>query len=171
MYSYRILNSLVISFTGISCASTQFDRTKVPEVESNVPATTSEIRELKHKKIRSEQGPRDLHISGQLFTKGIEASNVNIKPCSACLVELRALQDTSVVVRITTENDGYFSFHGKNYTFSLLSNNPGLNKILIDRVNFDTAGLTTIRIVNAIGNRSENFFVTQTGKNYSWTNR
>jgi hypothetical protein len=117
----------------------------------------SEVREMKFNKVGQERDHEDLHISGQIFSKSVENGATVINPCAGCIVKLSTPSDTSVHVNLTTENDGYFSFHGKNFPYSITLNNEGHNKFEISTTNFKAGGITTIKIINAKGNSTETY--------------
>ena len=148
---------------------TVMDRAALPEVRADVPAAVSEIREIKFNHLHKEDAHKDLHLAGQLFTKSGEGGAVQIRPCAGCTVVLRGIKDTSTVARLTTANDGYFSFHGQRAAYSLITMNPGMNRVELDHLEFDTEGVTTIKIVNANGGAVERFRVSKSGTNYTWT--
>ena len=161
--------SLLLSACAVRKADAVLDRTVVPEVMADVPATASEIRELKFHKLGSEAGHETLHIRGQLFTKSTEGGTTRISPCSNCVVLLNTPSDTSTHVRVTTESDGYFVFNGRNGTYTINLANPGHNPLQLGAVEFQQQGITTLRIINAAGNTPERFTVTKNGELYTWS--
>jgi hypothetical protein len=168
-----ILFMLLLCF-GLSCRTAKkadqvVDRTSIPEARADVPSGISEIRELKFNHIHKEDTHKDLHFSGRIFTKEQVNGITKISPCSNCTVLLRGVTDTSTVARLTTESDGYFSFHGQVNTYSLTLNNPGYNQVFIDRLEFEPEGITSLLLVNAKGNATERFSVSKIGSNYTWT--
>lgn len=165
-----------IGFTALlisSCAATKpetvLDRAATPEVSAAAPAGVSEIRELKFHKVANENGHAALHLQGQLFTKSSEGGGIQIRPCGNCTVLLNTPNDTSTHVRLTTESDGYFVFNGRNQIYTLSLANPGHNPLDLGAITFEGEGITTIRLINAAGNKQERFAVIKTGKEYSWT--
>jgi hypothetical protein len=150
-------------------ADAVLDRTVTPEIRADVPPTVSEIRELKYHKLGSEAGHETLHIRGQLFTKTAEGGTTQIRPCGGCVIQLNTPTDTSTHVRITTESDGYFTFNGRNSTYTISLANPGHNPLELGGIQFEQEGITTLRIINAAGNTPERFTVVKTGTEYSWS--
>ena len=154
-----------------SCTPSRIEKVMkrdVLTVDAHISNNVSEIRELKYTEVSREKKHKDLHINGQLFIKTVEASQVNIKPCSGCIVTMLTPNDTSVRINMTTENDGFFSFHGKNQPYSFLIKNDGLNNIILNPISFNSGGITTIKIINALGSSDEQFSVIKDGSNYSW---
>ena len=155
-----------------SCAIAKKDqalnRSYAPEARAGVPANVSEIRELQFNKLSSENNREVLYLAGQLFTKSLVGSQVQIVPCAGCIVLLRTPDDTSTRVRIQTEKDGYFEFQGKNQTYSISLDNPEMNRMDLGNVDFEKNGITTLRIISAEGNTAEHFVVTKTGVKYTW---
>ena len=166
-----LVASILISV--ISCAPVQqaqvMDRTSVPAVDPAIGDSQSEIRELKYTRMRDENDHKDLHITGQLFTKNISNGTSKITPCSNCMVQLTTPADTSVRINLTTESDGYFSFEGRNAGYVITMNNAGHNRVVIGPITFQSEGITSIRIINAAGSANEKFIVTKTGKQYNWS--
>jgi hypothetical protein len=156
-----------------SCATTAktdavLDRSATPGVSAEVPAEVSEIRELKFHKLPTVGKPATLRLEGQLFTKSSENGSIQIRPCGNCTVQLDTPSDTSTHVRITTESDGYFVFNGRNQPYTLSLANPGYNPLYLGAVSFEDQGVTTIRLINAAGNKQERFSIVKTGREYSW---
>jgi hypothetical protein len=150
-------------------ADAVLDRTVAPEVRADVPATASEIREVKYHKLGSEAGHETLHIRGQLYTKSTEGGTTRIQPCSSCVIQLNTPNDTSTHVRITTESDGYFVFNGRSGTYTISLTNPGHNPLQLGAIEFQQQGITTLRIINAAGSTPERFTVTKNGELYTWS--
>ena len=92
-----------------------------------------------------------------------------MQPCGGCEIMLRTAADTSVKVLLTTESDGYFQFNGQNLAYSFYLSNQGLNKIIIEKVDFQAGGVFTMIIVNAAGNSSEKFMVSNKDRVYTWS--
>ena len=169
----KILLSLpFVLFICASCAIRSadqvVDRNKIPQVASGVAASTSEIRELKFNKVAGESGHKDLHIRGMMFTKKPNGGSGEIVPCSGCTVMLKGISDTSVVIRMTTESDGYFTFHGESGNFLMTLQNHGHNTMILEPIQFDAGGVTSMVLVNASGNASERFRITHSNKVYTW---
>ena len=167
-----LLTSICLAALLSSCATTKpdavLDRSATPEISAEAPADVSEIRELKFHKVPHESGHAALHLQGQLFTKSSVNGSIQIRPCGNCTVLLNAPGDTSTHVRLTTESDGYFAFNGRNQVYTLSLANPGHNSIDLGAISFEGEGITTIRLINAAGNKQERFSVTKTGKEYTW---
>lgn len=161
-----------IFFMIAGCATTgkleNLNRSEIPQVNAGVSATTSEIREIKFYHAHKEDGHTDLHIVGQLFTKSAAGGTTQIKPCGNCIVKLTTQADTSIKINITTESDGYFTYHGQNMPYLLTIQNDGHNRMEIGPVDFTSEGATVLKIINATGSGTENFRVTRNGKNYTW---
>jgi hypothetical protein len=157
----------------LSCTPAQpgqvMDRTSVPAPDPKIGQGQSEIRELRYTRIRGENDHKDLHITGQLFTKSASNGSSQITPCSNCIVQLSTPGDTSVRINLTTESDGYFSFEGRNAGYAITLNNAGHNRVEIGPIFFQSEGVTSIRIINAAGTSNEKFIVTKNGKQYNWS--
>jgi hypothetical protein len=170
---YKTLLLISCGFLFYGCASFKdrdvINRSAVPEVRAEVPASESEIREIKYYKQQKEARHKDLHISGQLFTKEVVNGSVQIRPCAKCIVTLRTPNDTSMVANLPTESDGYFTYHGLAGTFKIIINNPGYNQIELGNIDFQTSGVTAIKIISAAGTGQERIMVSKTGSDYSWS--
>lgn len=168
-----ILSASVALFICAACAIRSADqvveRNKIPPVAAGVPANQSEIREIAFNKVVGESGHKDLHLRGMLFTKKESGGSSQIVPCSGCVVMMKGVQDTSVTIRMTTESDGYFTFHGKPGVFNLSLNNPGHNSVVIAPVDFEPGGVNSLVLVNALGNLTERFRITHHDRKYTWT--
>lgn len=161
---------LAVVVCAAACATTKLenlDRNAIPQVNSNVAANVSEIREIKYYHDHKEDSHKDLHIAGQLFTKSQVNGISQIKPCGNCVIKL-STADSTISANITTESDGYFSFHSENRTYILTIANPGHNQMQIGPMDFVSEGATVFKIINAAGNSSERFTVTRNDKNYTW---
>jgi len=173
MLQHKMTLGLVVSLLFISCTISKeaklIDRTAVQETRTNAPVNESEIRELQFNSHPEKVGHKDLRINGQLFTKKVVDGAAEIKPCGGCVVMLTTPSDSSVKVNMTTEKDGFFSFHGQAVNYSVLINNPGFNRIKIGNVSFETGGVTTFKIINAAGSGTDNFIVVKNGPDYTWT--
>jgi hypothetical protein len=163
------LIALICASCAIRSADQVVNRGNVPAVAEGVAVSNSEIREMAFNRVAGESGHKDLHIRGMLFTKKDNGGNGQISPCSGCVVMLKGISDTSVVIRMTTETDGYFSFHGQSGNFVMSLNNPGHNTVVIEPVEFDPGGVTSVVLVNASGNNAERFRVTHSNRVYTWT--
>jgi hypothetical protein len=161
--------SIVLASCAFRSADQVVDRKFTPQVVTGVPANVSEVRELKFNKVVGESSHKDLHVRGRIFSKSEAGGVTEIKPCSGCMVVLQGLKDTSVHVRITSEPDGYFSFHGEHTSYGLMSSNPGLNTVVLDQVDFDAGGVTSIILVNATGEATERFRVTKNERTFTLT--
>lgn len=172
-FHYKVIPVLILSFLFLSCTIHKegklINRTASQEVSYNVPANESEIRELKYNSHPNKIGHKDLRINGQLFTKKLVDGNAQIRPCEGCAIILTTPNDGSVKVNMTTEKDGFFSFHGQSTIYSVFINNPGFNQIKIGNISFETEGITTFKIINAVGNRMDSFTVVKNGLDYTWT--
>lgn len=142
------------------------DRSVVPPVNKEVPAATSEIRALQHHSINREG--EVLHLRGQLFTKRIINDSVQIKPCRQCILTMRTPNDRSLLVRLITRKDGFFTFNGTNQPYTISLQNEGLNDIDLGTLSFETGGVTTLRIINAAGSSAEQFTINHNGTEYRW---
>lgn len=169
LFSLFLFILVIFQYCAFRSADSVVDRNKIPVVVAGVPASSSEIRELSFNKVAGESGHKDLHIRGMLFTKKDNGGGGEIVPCSGCIVMLKGLKDTSVVIRMTTEHDGYFTFHGESGVFSLVLNNGGHNTVTIEPIQFDPGGVTSMVLVNASGNQSERFNITHRDHLYTWT--
>lgn len=163
---------ILVLFFFSSCAIAKRDqalnRSYAPEARAGVPIGVSEIRELQFNKLSSENTREVLYLAGQVFTKSLVGGQAQIVPCGGCIVLLRTPDDTSTRVRILTEKDGYFEFHGRNQTYSISLDNPEMNRMDLGNVDFEKNGITTLRIISAEGNTPEHFVVTKTGLTYTW---
>lgn len=169
----KILLVLICSLIFISCSIFKegelIDRSALQEIRPNSPANESEVREIKFNNHANQYGFKDLYINGQLFTKSVVNGNTEIRPCAGCLVILTTPSDSSVRVNMTTEKDGFFSFHGQTTIYSVFINNSGFNRIKIDNVSFETGGITTFKIINAAGTGIDSFIVSKNGPEYTWS--
>lgn len=145
------------------------NRGTLQEIRVSSPVNESEIREITYNNHANEYGHKDLHINGQLFTKSVVDGNTQIRPCAGCMVLLTMPSDSSVRVNITTEKDGFFSFHGQATMYSVFINNSGFNRMEIGNISFETGGITTFKIINAAGTGLDRFKVVKTGSDYAWS--
>jgi len=145
------------------------DRSAVQEISLRTPANESEIREIKFNNYANQYGFKDLYINGQLFTKSVVDGDIEIRPCAGCLVILTTPSDSSVKVNMTTEKDGFFSFHGQATIYSVFIDNSGFNRMKINNVSFETGGITTFKIINAAGTGIDNFIISKNGPDYTWS--
>lgn len=160
---------LWFSFLWSSCGTEKvLDRSFRPEVRAEVPVSSSEIREVTFRKLKSERGHQGLHLTGQLFIKSDEGGRAQIKPCAGCEIRLTTTADTSLSANIMTLSDGYFQFNGKVLPYTLTITNKGLNTIILETIELDREGLTILRVINAAGNTLERFRLTKNGDQYSW---
>lgn len=164
-----VLTSVLAFSCAIRSADQVVDRNKIPAVSPGVASTSSEIRDLTFNRVAGESGHKDLHIRGMLFTKRDNGGGSQIVPCSGCAVMLKGIKDTSVVVKLTTENDGYFNFHGESGIFTLTLNNVGHNSVVIEPIQFESGGVTSMVLINAVGDLAERFNITQNGRTYTWS--
>jgi hypothetical protein len=157
----------------LSCTTTKevdvLDRTAVPEVRADMPVTVSEIREVKFQKTASESGHQVLHLKGMLFTKSASGGSTQIRPCSGCVVKMTSPADTSIAANLTTQSDGYFEFNGILLPYTFTTNTPGMNPLVIEGVEFEKEGFSTLKVVQAAGSTPERFRVTKTSEGYTWT--
>lgn len=160
-------------FLALSCTTTKeadvLDRRAQPEVLAGVPAGTSEIRELKFHKLASEAGHDVLHLRGMLYAKSTAGSSTRITACSGCVLRLTSPADTTIAANLTTATDGYFEYTGKILPYTFTLNHPGMNPLAIEGVVFSNRGITTLKIVQAMGATPERFTVARRGDDYSWT--
>lgn len=161
-----LTNLLLFSCSGAKKQSSEI--VGIPEVRPEVPASVSEIRELRHHTAK-EEGHSDLDLSVQLFSKSGTAGRVRITPCTSCLLTLKGITDTSVTIRMTTNASGYAEFHGVKGVYSVALANPRHNKIVIDELDLEVGGKNHLVLINAQGNSTEKFAVTRTGEQYAWT--
>lgn len=160
---------LSFSLLWMSCATEKhLDRTFRPEVRGEVPVSSSEIREVTFRKLRSESGHEALHLTGQLFIKIDEGGQTQIKPCAGCRIRLTTTADTSLSANMTTLGDGYFEFNGKVLPYTLTLTNAGMNPLVLENIELEREGYTIIRVINAAGNTPERFRLTKNGTLYSW---
>lgn len=160
---------LLLSALWMSCGTGKvLDRSFRPEVREEVPATSSEIREVTFRPLRNASGPEALHLTGQLFTKNEEGGRAQIRPCAGCVIRLTTTADTSLFATMTTLRDGYFVFHGKAFPYTLTLANAGMNPLVLENIELLREGNTIIRVINATGNTPERFRLTRTGELYSW---
>lgn len=169
----KVFLVLIFSLIFLSCTIYKegelINRSALQEIRPNSPVNESEIREIKFNKHANEYGHKDLHINGQLFTKSIVNGNTQIRPCAGCMVVLTMPSDSSVRVNMTTEKDGFFSFQGQATMYSVFINNSGFNQMKIGNVSFETGGITTFKIINAAGTRTDSFIVSKNGPDYTWS--
>lgn len=160
---------LLMAVLWMSCSTEKvLDRTFRPEVRAEVPVTSSEIREVTFRKLNRESGPEALHLTGQLFTKSEEDGRTQIRPCGGCVIRLTTTADTSLVATMTTLSDGYFVFNGKAFPYKLTLVNAGMNPLVLENLELEREGNTTLRVINAAGNTPERFRLMKTGDLYSW---
>lgn len=163
----------LLLFLALSCTTTKeagvLDRTAQPEVRPGVPEGTSEIRELKFHKLSSEAGHDVLHLRGMLYAKSTTGSTTRITACSGCVIRLTSPADTTIAANLTTATDGYFEYTGKILPYTFTLNHPGMNPIVIEGVTFNNGGITTLKIVQAMGATPERFTVSRRGDDYTWT--
>lgn len=160
---------LLFSALWTSCGTGKvLDRTFRPEVRAEVPVTRSEIREVTFRPLHRESGPEALHLTGQLFTKTEEGGRTQIRPCAGCVIRLTTSADTSLTATMTTLRDGYFVFNGKAFPYTLTLANAGMNPLVLENIELERVGNTTLRVINAAGNTPERFRLTKTGAQYSW---
>lgn len=81
---------------------------------------------------------------------------------------MRAPNDPSLRVRLITHKDGFFTFNGTNQPYTISLQNKGLNDIDLGTLSFETGGVTTLRIINAVGSSEEQFTITRIGTEYRW---
>lgn len=159
----------LFSILWMSCGTGKaLDRTIRPEVRVEVPAGSSEIREVDFRRLRSESGHEDLHLSGQLFIKSEQDGRTQIRPCGGCRIRLTTTADTSLTANMTTLRDGYFEFNGKVLPYTLTLAIAGMNPLVLENIELQREGLTILRVINAAGNTPERFRLTKTGDLYSW---
>jgi hypothetical protein len=144
------------------------NRSALPELRKDIAADVSEIRELKFNKVVSEAGHDDYHLQGQLFTKSVNNGGVQIAPCSACVVNISFVADTSNKVNMVTERDGFFKVHMKGSQYTITINNAGMNPMKLENIEPLSGGITTLKIINAIGSTTEQFMVLRQGQEYTW---
>lgn len=160
---------LLLSTLWMSCGTGKvLDRSFRPEVRAEIPVTSSEIREVTFRPLKNASGPEALHLTGQLFTKSEEGGRTQIRPCAGCVIRLTTTADTSLFATMTTLRDGYFVFHGKAFPYTLTLANAGMNPLVLENIELQREGNTTIRVINATGNMPERFRLTKTGELYSW---
>ncbi len=160
--------SAMLTGCAFKTADQVVERDRIPAAIPGVPASQSEIREIKFNKVTGESAHKDLHVRGMLFSK---SSAGEIRPCPGCEVMLKGVKDTSLMVKLLTEPDGYFTFHGEQNTYRLTMNNKGHNSFLIDEIEFNVGGVTSLILINAAGSGSDHFVVSQHDKRYTWTRR
>lgn len=158
----------------LSCGTAKetavLDRSARPEVVAGVPVSASEIREVQFHKVSSETGHQVIHLRGQLFKKvDSGGGSVQISPCGGCIINLTSSSDTTITANLTTEQDGYFQFNGKVLPYTFTLNNPGMNPLVLESVEFDKEGIMTLKIIQAAGSTPERFRITKTGHTYSWS--
>jgi hypothetical protein len=168
--SLFLLASLVFLSCGTTKETAVLDRSARPEVIANVPAGSSEIREVKFHKASSEIGHEVLHLRGQLFTKVASGGgSVQISPCGGCIINLTAPGDSTIAANLTTEADGYFEYNGKVQPYTFTLNRSGMNPLVIESVAMEKEGFMTLKIIQAAGTTPERFRVTKNGDIYTWT--
>lgn len=171
----RLLHAVAILIVSLlfGCATVKeeniLDRTVVPEVRTDVPTTTSEIREIKFHTPKSEQGHKVIHLQGQIFTKTSVGGSTQITPCVGCSVKLTNATDSSAQANSITENDGYFTYNGAINFHTLTINGPGYNSVEIRNVNFDVGGINTMKVILAPGSTQERFMASKNGSEFTWT--
>lgn len=151
-----------------SCAHRQISTKEPSEVGSSLPASVSEIREIKHISM-GEEGHESLELSGQLFTKNMVSDSVQLLPCDSCSITMRPSNDSTTIINLKTQRNGQFSFTGKKNTYSFFINNPGLNQIEIHNVDLSKGGHNRIIITIGKGNKLERFYVTSKEGEYAWS--
>lgn len=151
-----------------SCAHRQIPAKEASDVGPRVPASVSEIREIKHI-TKGEESHEGLVLSGQLFTKNIIGDSVQLSPCDSCNVTMRPSNDTTTIINLKTQSNGLFRFTGKKNTYSFFINNPGLNQVEIDNVDLSRGGHNNMIIAIGKGNILEKFYVTNKGSEYTWS--
>lgn len=164
---------LLVAFF-LSCGTAKeavvLDRNARPEVVAGVPVSASEIREVKFHKVGSETGHQVIHLRGQLFKKvDSGGGSVQISPCGGCVIHLTSPGDTTITANLTTEADGYFQFNGKVLPYTFTLDNPGMNPLVLESVEFDKEGIMTMKIIQAAGSTPERFRITRSGATYSWS--
>lgn len=164
---------VLVALVTLSCSTVKeadvLDRKAVPAVDYGVPDGTSEIRELKFHKTAREAGHEVLHLRGILYTKSGKGDNTRITPCGGCVIRLSSASDTTITANLTTETDGFFSFNGKLLPYTFVVSGPGMNSLVIEGMESQKEGITTLKIVQASGNASERFRITKSGDLYTWT--
>jgi hypothetical protein len=159
----------LFSILWMSCGTGKaLDRTMRPEVRAEVPVGSSEIREVAFRKLKSESGHEDLHLSGQLFIKSEQGGKTQISPCVGCRIKLTTTGDTTLTANMTTLRDGYFEFNGKVLPYTLTLAIAGMNPLVLENIELEREGLTILRVINAAGNKPERFRLTKAGDLYSW---
>jgi len=167
------LVSLIFFLAALSsCTASRIDKTldrsAVPKNKTEVSVNTSEIREVKDHGLGSGFGNEALNLRGQLFIKSNKNNSTQIQPCSGCTISMRTAADSSVKILLTTEKDGYFEFNGHNQTYTFFIDNPGMNPLEIQKVNFEAGGTFTLIIINAAGKTPEQFLLSNNGRKYTW---
>lgn len=174
IFSTLLLSLIVTSGATISssCVSRKptesTERKRTLPLNANVPANVSELREVKYSHSHKEDGDKDVHIIGQLFKKTVVNGVQQISPCSSCIIHLDTPTDTSIHINLTTEWDGYFTYHGKSMPYSLSVNMPGYNRIEIGAIEFIPEGKTSLLIVNGTGGGATRFTLTKNENSYTW---
>ena len=159
--------TLFVACTTIRGGSSQ-DRS-TPEICTDVPITSSEIREIKFKKELSETGHTDMHLKGQLFTKGITNGQTQISPCSGCVIHLSSPTETTFSANIITQSNGSFELHAKALPLQLTMNHTGLNPLTVENFVPMSGGIMNIKIITAKGSTPELFRVAKSGDTYTWS--
>ncbi|ANE50881.1 hypothetical protein [Flavisolibacter tropicus] len=171
--SCAIAVAIGFMYIQMSCSTVKedavLDRTVVPEVQANVPVSTSEIREIAFHSVKGEKRDSVLHLRGQVFTKAAVGGNAQIRPCAKCSVKLSNPADTSSKANMITESDGYFEFTGKSPFNTLSISDTGYNRVEMSNLNFEPGGFNTIKVIIAAGSAEERFLVTKNGGGFTWT--
>jgi hypothetical protein len=168
----QILIFLFIVTLFVACTTIRGDSSQdrsTPEVRTDVPITSSEIREIKFKKELSEAGHTDMHLKGQLYTKSIINGQTQISPCSGCVISLTSPTETTFSANMTTQSDGSFELHAKALPLKLTLNHTGLNPLIIENFVPMSGGMINIKIITAKGSTPEFFRVAKTGDTYTWS--
>jgi|GEM_PF-4662163 len=166
-------SSIWLCLLFLACTATQqnktLNRSTLLSADPASPVNTSEIRELKFHRLGNSNNFGALQLQGQLFTKSEEFGVVVIKPCSGCFIQLKHPGDTTVKANIATKDDGYFEFVGERVPYLILIQNNGMNTIEIDSIDFQAGGITTLKLINAVGAGHDRFTVEKSEKSYRWT--
>lgn len=171
-FGYTVLTIILLNIIFclyISCTpvKSSINRASMPELNASVPIGTSELLDVRHFEEKNH-GHEDLYFSGQLYTKAISNGSPQLRPCSGCIVSLTTKLDTSTRIRMTTESDGYFEFHGKSASYSLSLNIPGFNPIVVEPLDLGIGGRNHIVLINAAGGSTERFSVSRNNKEFNW---
>jgi hypothetical protein len=174
LWNYRALVMVFLTACILfACATVNrdkfLDRNAVPELRTDVPANASEIRELKFHGMVEEEGHKDVHLKGQLFTKSQVGSSTQIRPCSGCVIGLRGTNDTTNRANLTTQPDGYFEFNGAIDFNTIRVTIPNHNQLEISNVNLTHGGISTIKLIVAAGSSKERFMVSKNENAFTWT--